>query len=111
MTLTELARQKCTPLSGTQYRIDDAKAAALLAGLAGWERNDNRIVKDFRFRNYDETMAFANGVAWLAQRENHHPDLTVGYNRCRVAFSTHEVGGLSMNDFISAAKIEALRGI
>lgn len=111
MELAELARQQCSTLSGSGHRLDEARAAQLLALLPGWSRVDQRIEKEFRFRDYNATMAFANGVAWLAQRQNHHPDMTVGYNRCRVAYSTHDVGGLSMNDFISAAKIEALAAI
>jgi 4a-hydroxytetrahydrobiopterin dehydratase len=53
-------------------------------------------------------MAFVNAVAWIAHREDHHPDMTVGYNKVNVAFSTHSVSGLSENDFISAARIDAL---
>jgi 4a-hydroxytetrahydrobiopterin dehydratase len=55
-------------------------------------------------------MAFVNAVAWIAHREDHHPDLAVSYNRCRVEWSTHSVGGLSENDFICAAHIEAMLG-
>jgi 4a-hydroxytetrahydrobiopterin dehydratase len=65
----------------------------------------NRI---YEFRNFHETMAFVNALAWIAHREDHHPDLEVGYKRCRVRYSTHAIGGLSQNDFICAAKIDAL---
>lgn len=67
-----------------------------------------RIGRVFRFDNYYQTMAFVNALAWVAHREDHHPDLEVGYNRCVVNFSTHSVGGLSENDFICAARIDAL---
>lgn len=53
-------------------------------------------------------MAFVNAIAWIAHREDHHPDLEVGYSKCRVRYSTHDVGGLSLNDFISAAKVDHL---
>ena len=66
------------------------------------------IQRSFRFKNYYETIAFVNMQAWIANREDHHPDLEVGYNRCVVRFSTHSVGGLSENDFICAAKLDAL---
>ena len=108
MSLRELAEKKCAALSGAQHQLDASRVNALLADLPGWELIDGQISKNFTFRNYDETMTFVNGVAWLSQRENHHPDLTVGYNRCRVAYSTHDVGGLSRNDFICAAKLDAL---
>jgi 4a-hydroxytetrahydrobiopterin dehydratase len=62
----------------------------------------------FQFKNYYETMAFVNAVAWVAHREDHHPDLEVGYNKCTVRYSTHSVGGLSENDFICAAKVDSL---
>jgi len=66
------------------------------------------IYRDFEFKNYYKTIAFVNAVAWMAHQENHHPDLSVSYNRCRVQYSTHAIGGLSENDFICAAKVDAL---
>jgi 4a-hydroxytetrahydrobiopterin dehydratase len=81
-----------------------------LTQLSGWEMDASEasIAKVFRFRDFHETMAFANAVAWIAHREDHHPDLEVSYSRCRIRFSTHDVGGLSENDFISAAKVDRL---
>jgi len=66
------------------------------------------IEKTFRFANYHETMAFVNAVAWIAHRADHHPDLAVGYNRCRIAWSTHDAGGLTEFDFACAAQCDAL---
>ena len=66
------------------------------------------ISKTYRFRNYHETMAFVNATAWVSHREDHHPDLEVSYRECRVRYRTHAIGGLSENDFICAAKIDAL---
>jgi 4a-hydroxytetrahydrobiopterin dehydratase len=76
----------------------------------GWNLADNglEISRDFEFKDFHQTMAFVNAVAWIAHREDHHPDLEVGYGRCRVRFSTHAVGGLSQNDFICAAKVDEL---
>jgi 4a-hydroxytetrahydrobiopterin dehydratase len=67
-----------------------------------------RISRCFRFKDYYQTIAFVNALAWIAHREDHHPDLEVGYNRCVVNYSTHSVGGLSANDFICAARIDVL---
>ena len=79
-----------------------------LSTLAGWSLADNRIEKTFAFANYYETMAFVNAIAYIAHRQDHHPDLTVGYNRCGVVFSTHDAGGVTLNDCICAAKVERL---
>jgi len=79
-----------------------------LARLDGWAKRGKEIVKTFKFKDFHETMKFVNAVAKIANKENHHPDMEVGYNRCVVHYSTHSVGGLSENDFICAAKIETL---
>jgi 4a-hydroxytetrahydrobiopterin dehydratase len=80
----------------------------LLKELPGWEFAGTRIFKTYAFRDYYQTMAFVNALAWISHREDHHPDLEVGYNKCRVEYSTHAIGGLSENDFICASKAEAL---
>ncbi len=69
------------------------------------------LVKLYPFCNYYQTMAFVNALAWISHREDHHPDLQLGYNKCRVEYCTHAIGGLSENDFICAAKCDALFGI
>ncbi len=83
-----------------------------LSQIAGWQLSgdgaDVAIEKTFRFANYYETMAFVNGVALVAHTQDHHPDLSVHYNRCVVRFNTHDVGGLSATDFDCARRIEAL---
>jgi len=79
-----------------------------LKALPGWEYVENRMVKTFRFANYYETLAFVNAVAYIAHRQDHHPDLSVHYNRVVVAYSTHDAGGVTLNDCICAAKVEAL---
>jgi 4a-hydroxytetrahydrobiopterin dehydratase len=79
-----------------------------LATLPDWNQKDNQIVRTLNFKNYYETMAFVNALAWVSHQQNHHPDLEVGYNKCTVRYSTHSAGGLSRNDFICAAKIEQL---
>jgi len=92
-------------------RMGKEAVPELLQQLHGdWSASDDaqHIRRSFRFKNYYETIAFVNALAWIAHREDHHPDLEVGYNRCVVNFSTHSVGGLSENDFICAARIDTL---
>lgn len=84
------------------------QVTSLLKKLPGWKQAGLEIVKTFNFENYYETMAFVNAIAWISHREDHHPDLEVGYNKCKVRYSTHSVGGLSGKDFECAGKIEQL---
>lgn len=79
-----------------------------LAAAPGWVLAEGAIQRRYDFADYHHTMAFVNAVAWVAQVEDHHPDLAVSYNRCTVRFNTHSVGGISVNDFICAAKVDAL---
>ena len=103
-----LAAKSCKACAGKVEALGAAEAKKLLAEVPGWERQGGAIAKTFAFKNYYETMAFVNASAWISHREDHHPDLEVGYNKCVVRYSTHSVGGLSESDFICAAKIEAL---
>jgi len=105
--MNELARRKCRPCEGG-VALTEPEARPLLAALRGWSLEGRQITKAYRFKNYYETMAFVNAAAWVSHREDHHPDMMVGYNQCRVTYSTHAVGGLSENDFICAAKLDAL---
>ncbi len=79
-----------------------------LAQLSGWHLRGAAIEKMFSFKNYFETIAFVNALAWICHTEDHHPELQVSYKRCVARFSTHSVGGVSRNDFICAAKADAL---
>jgi 4a-hydroxytetrahydrobiopterin dehydratase len=89
-------------------RLSEAEARAKLAQLKDWVLQGDLIVREYAFKDHYETMAFVNALAWVSHRKDHHPDLVVGYNRCRVAYSTHSVGGLSENDFACAAHCDAL---
>ena len=108
MTAPDLAHQKCKPCEGGVSPLKPEEIAVFLRQLDGWEHKNGVITKTYEFRNYYQTLAFVNAAAWISHREDHHPDLQVGYNKCNVAWSTHSVGGISMNDFICAAKIESL---
>ena len=106
--MNELARKKCKPCEGGVAPLTPEQVKPMLKGLDGWSLADGAIAKIYEFRNYFETMAFVNAAAWVSHREDHHPDMLVGYNRCRVSYVTHAIGGLSENDFICAAKLDAL---
>ena len=108
MSMSKFDQANCRPLPAGTPPLGQARIDAALAQLPGWEHRDGAIGKTFAFENYAETIAFVNAVAGIAQREDHHPDMSVGYDKCRVAYSTHSVGGISENDFVCAAKIEAL---
>ena len=108
MSAPDLAAKKCKPCEGGVSPLTPTEASDLLGQLKGWQLNNSVISKNYEFKNYYQTMAFVNAVAWLSHREDHHPDLLVGYNHCRVDYSTHAVNGLSENDFICAAKVDAL---
>jgi 4a-hydroxytetrahydrobiopterin dehydratase len=106
--MTDLVQQHCKPCEGGVPPLQPAEAQAMLAKLSGWLLQGKEIVKTYQFKDYWETMAFVNAAAWISHREDHHPDLLVGYKECRVSYTTHAIGGLSHNDFICAAKLDAL---
>ena len=106
--MNDLASKKCKPCEGDVAPYSDAQAKDMLKQLKGWIIEDGRLVKLYPFTNYYQTMAFVNSLAWISHREDHHPDLVVGYNKCRVEYWTHAIQGLSENDFICAAKADAL---
>jgi 4a-hydroxytetrahydrobiopterin dehydratase len=108
-TIQALRSMHCTARKG-EAALARADAEAMLAELPGWSATTDGtgIEKTFRFADYHHTMAFVNAAASIAHREDHHPDLSVHYGRCHVHYSTHDVGGLSLNDFASAARLEDL---
>ncbi|MGV3727674.1 4a-hydroxytetrahydrobiopterin dehydratase [Hydrogenophaga sp.] len=75
----------------------------------GWKLIDGALEKTYQFANFHETMAFVNALAWIAHREDHHPDLALGYSRCTVRFNTHDVNGISVSDFHCAGAVDALQ--
>jgi len=108
--LVPLVQAHCIARKGPDHRLTPARVRELLPDVPGWElvEDGHALAKTFHFKDYYRTMAFVNALAFMAHREDHHPDLGVHYNRCVVRYSTHDVGGLSENDFICAAKAEAL---
>ena len=109
--MPDLKTAHCKPRKGDGDRLSPERASTLKSELhEDWTLSaDNQVIsRVFKFSNYYETIAFVNALAWVAHREDHHPDLEVGYNRCTVNYSTHSVGGLSENDFICALRIDTL---
>jgi 4a-hydroxytetrahydrobiopterin dehydratase len=107
-----ISDKRCAPCEGGSKALDQTAVKAFMGQLASsWKVNaDNKVIScDFPFKNYYQTMAFVNAIAFMAHSENHHPDLEVGYNHCLVRYTTHALDGLSENDFICAAKVDALR--
>ena len=109
---TPLHLQHCRPLRGEENRVSAELIDELLKRLDGWRVSTDRqsLQKTVPFNDYYQTLAFVNALGFMAHMEDHHPDLGVHYNRCEIMYSTHDVGGLSMNDFICAAKVDALLG-
>jgi 4a-hydroxytetrahydrobiopterin dehydratase len=110
-TMAELAQQKCKPCEGGVNPLSRGEAEQLMPKLAaGWSLSEDAasIRREYRFRDFYRTMSFVNALAHIANLEDHHPDLEVGYGYCHVRFTTHAIKGLSENDFICAAKIDRI---
>ncbi len=108
---TQLAARKCKSCEGGMPPLTPAEAGKLLTQISSeWAliENAHAIQRKFAFRDFYRTMSFVNALAHIANIEDHHPDLEVGYNYCRVRYSTHAIHGLSSNDLICAAKIDQL---
>lgn len=109
VTASELLEKKCR---SQDKALSDAEIADYLAAVEGWTLQNGKIVKSFSFKDYYETLAYINAIAYVIHAEDHHPELIVTYNRCTIKFDTHSVnggkGGLSENDFICAAKVDAI---
>jgi len=108
--MAQLKERKCKPCNGEVPPMAKEEALEMLKQLDGWKISpDSKMLsKDFKFKGFYKTMSFVNSVAWIANAQVHHPDLEVGYGHCLVNYTTHDIDGLSVNDFICAAKIDAL---
>ncbi|WP_295625126.1 4a-hydroxytetrahydrobiopterin dehydratase [uncultured Nitrosomonas sp.] len=110
-TVCDLTSKQCKPCEGGVPPLSDITVADYLKQIDDWRLQGKQISKTYDFKNCYQTMAFVNAVAWVSHREDHHPDMLVGYNKCVVTYTTHAIGGLSENDFICAAKIDKLFSI
>jgi 4a-hydroxytetrahydrobiopterin dehydratase len=109
--MTELASRRCVPCEGGVAPLTRAAAEEVLLRLhEDWQlaADGTSLLREFRFRDFFRTMSFVGAAAHVANLEDHHPDLEVGYGYCRVRWTTHAIGGLSENDFICAAKIDQI---
>jgi 4a-hydroxytetrahydrobiopterin dehydratase len=106
-TAPHLSALHCIALEGSNPLSTEDIIQQLIA-LPTWQHESEFLRRTYEFGNYYETIAFVNALAFMVHREDHHPDLTVTYNRCTVKFNTHSVGGISQNDFICAAKADAI---
>ena len=109
--MANLADRRCVPCEGGVAPLSRAAAEDVLQRLdENWQLavDAKSILREFRFRDFLRTMSFVNALAHVANIEDHHPDLELGYNYCRVRFTTHAIQGLSENDFICAAKLDTL---
>jgi len=109
--MSDLSQKHCEACEGIGQALNKDQIKQLLPQIDGkWVVNTDstQITRQFSFNNFYETMAFVNAIAWIANAENHHPDLSVGYNYCHVTFMTHALKGLTHNDFITAAKVDKL---
>jgi 4a-hydroxytetrahydrobiopterin dehydratase len=107
----KLSERRCKPCEGGVAPLSMAKARRALSQLSGkWQliEKGKAIRREFKFHDFYRTMSFVNALAHIANIEDHHPDLEIGYNYCRVRYSTHAIGGLSDNDLICAAKIDRI---
>ncbi len=110
MTSCDLNDKKCKPCEGGVDPMTSDEIIVMLAKINQWHLSADQksIFKNFQFKDFYQTMAFVNAIAWIANQEGHHPDLSVGYDYCNVLFTTHAIDGLSENDFICAAKVDKL---
>ena len=103
-----LKDRKCVPCEGGVPPVPEAEARDLLRQLSGWRIEEGKLRKELKFADFVGAMAFLDGLAEVAEQEGHHPDFCVHYNRVDLTLWTHAIDGLSENDFILAAKIDAL---
>lgn len=103
-----LEEQKCVPCEGGIEPLSEDEIMQLGQQIPGWKLTTERIEREFKLHDFAQAMAFANKIADIAEQENHHPDLHISYGKLRVELTTHAIAGLSINDFVLAAKINKL---
>ena len=106
----DLATSTCEPCQGGTPVLDAATARQMMDQLTGWTLSDDgtAITRRFEFKGFAKAVEMANLAAWLGNKQGHHPDIAFGWGYCAVTFTTHEAGGLTRNDFVCAARLDAL---
>ena len=112
VTLEQLSRKSCVPCRGGVPPLTPERAREYHAAVPAWTLTPDatRLTREFTFKDFKDAMAFVNRVAELAEAEQHHPDIAIHWNRVELVLWTHAIGGLHENDFVMAAKVDALRG-
>ncbi len=110
ITLKLLVELDCEHTESSKKTVEQFQRDEYLRQLKGWQlvNQGKAIERNFKFKNYYHTMSFVNAIAWIANKQAHHPDMSVSYSNCKVLFTTHEINGLGLNDLICAAKVTAL---
>ncbi len=109
--VNKLSEKKCVACEGGVPLLNLKQVNEFMKELsAGWELQDGHLVKEWKFKDFKETMRFVNIIGDLAESEGHHPDFFVSYGHVKIELWTHAISRLSENDFILAAKIDALNG-
>jgi 4a-hydroxytetrahydrobiopterin dehydratase len=103
----KLAEKTARPISKGTAPLPRNEAEELLRDIPQWSMGERTIAREFRFKDFRQAMEFVNSVAAIANEQDHHPDMFISYNKVQLTLSTHKIGGLSLNDFIVAAKIDA----
>ncbi len=109
--MENIQNKHCVPCEGTTAPLTKADAAETMKHVPGWvlDNSGKQISRGFAFKDFKEAMVFVNKVGDIAEAEGHHPDIHVWWNKVRLDLSTHAIGGLSTNDFILAAKVNAIK--
>lgn len=108
--MEDIKNLKCKPCENYGKALDSVEANNWLQKIPEWKLDfdENTINRRFKFKDFYRTMEFVNAVAWIANQQNHHPTIRIGYNYCQISFTTHALNGLSPNDFICALKVDEL---
>ena len=104
-----LAEKRCKPCKGETLPMSNEEANTLLNEITGWSLLDGHLYKEFKFKDFMEAVGFVNKLAEIAEKEDHHPNITIQYNKVTIDLWTHAINGLSENDFILAAKMDHIR--
>ncbi len=105
----KLSEQQCRPVKTGTPSLSREEAGALAAEVPLWTLGTGEIAREFRFRDFRQAMLFTNRIAEIANEQDHHPDIFISYSKVKLVFSTHKIGGLTLNDFIMAARIDQMR--
>ena len=106
--MSDLTEKTCKACEGGVNPMTEEEIGTMLDNVPGWEYTGDRLVLIKNFKNHYQAMAYVNAIAWISHKENHHPYITVGYNDVRIEYWTHDVDGITENDFICAAKVNEL---